>query len=55
MDEPATAKALAGYLVRGLDCGAVGTDEVTALTGLTRAELDAFAIPRRSATLTATN
>ncbi|MEU3772532.1 aldolase [Streptomyces sp. NPDC032472] len=54
MDEPATAKALAGYLVRGLDCGAVGTEEVTALTGLTRAELDAFAIPRRSATLTAT-
>ncbi|MFI9048816.1 DUF6986 family protein [Streptomyces sp. NPDC053427] len=42
-DEPATAKALAGYLLRGLDCGAVDTGEVARLTGLTRADLDALA------------
>ncbi|GAA3378766.1 aldolase/citrate lyase family protein [Streptomyces sannanensis] len=53
MDEPATAKALSSYLVRGLDCGAVDNEEVTRLTGLTRAEMDAFAVPRRSATLSA--
>jgi citrate lyase beta subunit len=27
-DEPATARALAGYLLRGLDCGALDPDEV---------------------------
>ncbi|MFG2893378.1 DUF6986 family protein [Streptomyces sp. NPDC048248] len=43
MDEPATAKALSGYLLRGLDCGAVDTAEVARLTGLTRADLDALA------------
>ncbi|WP_371481432.1 aldolase/citrate lyase family protein [Kitasatospora sp. NBC_00315] len=43
MDEPATAKALSGYLLRGLDCGAVDAAEVTALTGLDRARLDALA------------
>ncbi|MFJ9852573.1 DUF6986 family protein [Streptomyces sp. NPDC101150] len=42
-DEPATAKALAGYLLRGLDCGAVDISEVARLTGLTRADLDALA------------
>jgi hypothetical protein len=26
-DEPATARALAGYLVRGIDCGAITPDE----------------------------
>ena len=41
MDEPATARALSGYLLRGLDCGAVDPAEVTARTGLTRQELDA--------------
>ena len=30
MDEPATAKALSGYLLRGLDCGALDTAEVAA-------------------------
>ncbi|MEV0779896.1 aldolase/citrate lyase family protein [Streptomyces sp. NPDC050428] len=49
MDEPATAKALSGYLLRGLDCGALDTDEVTRLTGLTRADLEGFAAPRRAA------
>ncbi|MRH92659.1 aldolase [Nocardia sp. SYP-A9097] len=31
VDEPATAQALATVVLRGLDCGAVGPDEVTAL------------------------
>ncbi|MFB7667888.1 aldolase [Kitasatospora sp. NPDC056138] len=43
MDEPATAKALSGYLLRGLDCGAVDLSEVTGLTGLDRRQLDALA------------
>ncbi|MHC3467897.1 DUF6986 family protein [Streptomyces sp. 7R007] len=47
MDEPATAKALAGYLLRGLDCGALDLAEVSRATGLTRAGLEGFAAPRR--------
>ncbi|MER5461590.1 aldolase/citrate lyase family protein [Streptomyces sp. NPDC002668] len=47
MDEPATAKALSGYLLRGIDCGALDTAEVVGLTGLTRADLERFASPRR--------
>ncbi|MFE7385214.1 DUF6986 family protein [Streptomyces zhihengii] len=47
MDEPATAKALSSYLLRGIDCGALDSAEVARLTGLTRADLDAFAAPRR--------
>ncbi|WP_033220697.1 DUF6986 family protein [Kitasatospora phosalacinea] len=43
MDEPATARALSGYLLRGLDCGAVDLAEVTGRTGLDRARLDALA------------
>ncbi|MFJ8628862.1 DUF6986 family protein [Kitasatospora sp. NPDC093550] len=43
MDEPATARALSGYLLRGLDCGAVDLAEVTALTGLDRERLDTLA------------
>ncbi|GAA2505743.1 DUF6986 family protein [Streptomyces gobitricini] len=53
MDEPATAKALSSYLLRGIDCGALDTDEVARLTGLTRADLDGFSAPRRG-DLTAT-
>ncbi|KIF73188.1 aldolase [Streptomyces sp. 150FB] len=53
MDEPATAKALSGYLLRGLDCGALDADEVTRLSGLARAELEGLASPRRAG-LTAT-
>ncbi|MFJ6986691.1 MULTISPECIES: DUF6986 family protein [unclassified Streptomyces] len=45
MDEPATARALSGYLLRGLDCGALDAAEVTAATGLGRAELEGFAAP----------
>jgi citrate lyase beta subunit len=43
LDEPATARALAGVVVRGLDCGAVDADEARAGTGLGPAELAALA------------
>ncbi|MFC7217663.1 DUF6986 family protein [Streptomyces polyrhachis] len=43
LDEPATARALAGYLLRGVDCGAVDADEVTGPTGLERAALEELA------------
>ncbi|MFB7948124.1 aldolase [Kitasatospora phosalacinea] len=43
MDEPATARALSGYVLRGLDCGAVDLAEVAERTGLDRARLDALA------------
>lgn len=39
MDEPATAKALSGYLLRGVDCGALDLAEVTEPTGLTAKNL----------------
>ncbi|MET8011887.1 aldolase/citrate lyase family protein [Streptomyces sp. NPDC005271] len=42
-DEPATAKALSGHLLRGLDCGALDGAEIERLTGLARADLDALA------------
>ncbi|WP_326559606.1 DUF6986 family protein [Micromonospora sp. NBC_01796] len=38
LDEPATARALAGFLLRGLDCGAYDPDEA----GFDRAELAAL-------------
>jgi citrate lyase beta subunit len=38
LDEPATARALAGFLLRGLDCGALDEDE----TGFDRADLAAL-------------
>jgi hypothetical protein len=47
LDEPATARALADFVVRGLDCGATDDAEVQALTGIDRARLDVLA--RRSA------
>ncbi|MEV4432679.1 aldolase [Streptomyces sp. NPDC049585] len=34
LDEPATARALAGFLLRGIDCGALDAAEVTDPTGL---------------------
>lgn len=43
LDEPATAFALAGFLLRGVDCGALDLDEVLAGTGLDRAALDGHA------------
>ncbi|MGW1379366.1 DUF6986 family protein [Streptomyces sp. NPDC002446] len=42
LDEPATAKALSAYLLRGLDCGALDMSEIARLTGLTRGELEAL-------------
>ena len=43
MDEPATAKALSNYLLRGIDCGALTVGEVARLAGMTRADLDKLA------------
>src|SRR6266566_4074771 len=46
LDEPATAQALAGFLVRGLDCGALDEAETSSLTGLDRADLDRYYLRR---------
>ena len=43
LDEPATAKALATVVLRGLDCGALDVAEVEAATGVDRAGLDRLA------------
>ncbi|WKU48115.1 aldolase/citrate lyase family protein [Streptomyces sp. VNUA116] len=43
LDEPATARALSGYLLRGMDCGAVDEGEVAGLTGLGREGLEKLA------------
>jgi hypothetical protein len=43
MDEPATARALSNYLLRGLDCGALTSGEVARYSGMTRADLDRLA------------
>ena len=34
LDEPATARALSDFVVRGIDCGALDEDQVVAATGL---------------------
>ncbi|MGH3858756.1 DUF6986 family protein [Actinokineospora sp.] len=46
LDEPATAQALAAFVVRGLNCGATDDSEVAELTGLDRTTLDSFACRR---------
>ncbi|MER7414961.1 aldolase [Streptomyces sp. NHF165] len=43
MDEPATARALSTYLLRGLDCGALTSDEVEKAAGMDRAALAGLA------------
>jgi citrate lyase beta subunit len=43
LDEPATAQALASTLRRGVDCGALSSEEVRGLCGLSEVELDALA------------
>ena len=43
LDEPATARALAGFVRRGVHCGAVTPEEAAALTGVTLAALDDLA------------
>lgn len=45
-DEPATARALAAYLLRGLDCGAVDAAEVEAGTGLAPTDLRTLSLHR---------
>jgi len=40
LDEPATARAMAWFLCRGVDCGALTEAEVRAATGLDRGGLD---------------
>jgi citrate lyase beta subunit len=42
LEEPATGRALAGYLLRGVDCGAFSEAEVRAQTGLDRSQLRAI-------------
>jgi hypothetical protein len=42
LDEPATARALTGYLLRGLDCGALDEPEVLAVSGQDRTGLVAL-------------
>ncbi len=49
MDEPATARALANFILRGLVCGAAGATEVQALTSLDQTQLTALAHPRLAA------
>ena len=49
LDEPATARALAGFLARGVQAGAVGHDELVELVGITEEELVALAYPVRAA------
>ncbi|KQS72112.1 aldolase [Modestobacter sp. Leaf380] len=43
LDEPATARALATVVLRGLDCGALDVAEVEQATGLRRDDLDGLA------------
>jgi citrate lyase beta subunit len=43
LDEPATARALADFLLRGLDCGAVSPEQITAATGVEPTALAALA------------
>ena len=43
LDEPATARALATVVLRGLDCGALDDDEVHAATGVDRTVLERIA------------
>ncbi|RXZ45733.1 DUF6986 family protein, partial [Agromyces binzhouensis] len=48
LDEPATVRALAGFVLRGVQCGAITPDEVEAATGLDAPSLAAHASPRRT-------
>jgi citrate lyase beta subunit len=43
LDEPATAQALASFVLRGLDCGALDEAEAVSSTGLGRTGLEALA------------
>ncbi|MEO6531276.1 MAG: aldolase [Specibacter sp.] len=55
MDEPATARALANFILRGLVCGAAGADEVQRLTSLDQTQLTLLAHPRLAANISGAN
>jgi citrate lyase beta subunit len=46
MDEPATARALAAFILRGVQCGAVGAEDVQALAGVGIPQVTGLAHPR---------
>jgi hypothetical protein len=48
LDEPATAAALAGFVMRAVECGAVDDAEVDALIGVERRRLAVLARRRSS-------
>ena len=48
LDEPATIRALAAFVLRGMRCGAISAGEVAADTGLSEPTLIAVAHPRRT-------
>lgn len=48
MDEPATAKALANFIRRGLVCGALGADEIVAQTEISLETLESIALAREA-------
>jgi citrate lyase beta subunit len=48
LDEPATARALADFLVRGLECGALLDDDTERATGMAAADLTTLARPVRA-------
>ncbi|WP_425545915.1 DUF6986 family protein [Agromyces neolithicus] len=47
LDEPATVRALAGFVLRGVRCGAISADEVATATGIDEATLAELAHPKR--------
>lgn len=47
LEEPATARALAGFLLRGLDCGALSEADISGRCGLDRTGLSALREVRR--------
>ncbi|GAA5155187.1 hypothetical protein GCM10025768_27600 [Microbacterium pseudoresistens] len=46
LDEPATARALAWFVLRGVQCGAIGAEEVSADAGIDETALACLAHPR---------
>jgi citrate lyase beta subunit len=50
LDEPATVRALAGFVLRGVRCGAISVDEVVDATGIDEPTLVALAYPRHQET-----
>ncbi|MDQ5840292.1 MAG: aldolase, partial [Chloroflexota bacterium] len=48
LDEPATARALAWFISRGVQCGAITSSEVLESTGLDMPALAVLAHPRKA-------